>query len=305
MDMMTGSLTGTAELAQEMDRLLARRGHLAPLIEAFRPLLLVREQILSGLPWDSEVIPLRVDPLSFHDGIPLIGHCGLFSPADPGRELGLEVAAAIGSGFPKWEQDMKALAKALRDGRVDLFTLFSSAMPSDEEHLQALARKLRIAPAIFAFFLQMARRIVLARRARDAASLLARLAWRKGYCPVCGAFPMLSIVPERSGRLLHCSQCGHEWPFSWAICPWCERESPEEANYIFVTDDPEEKAFICDHCKRYLLSAKRLGSAMQDGDLLAIGMAHLDVILQLKGYSPMAACPWNIFDDPDEETPPC
>ena len=36
-------------------------------------------------------------------------------------------------------------------------------------------------------------------------------------------------------------------------------------------------------------------------DLIAMSLVHLDVILQEKGFSPMAVCEWNSFNGDDGE----
>jgi FdhE protein len=77
-------------------------------------------------------------------------------------------------------------------------------------------------------------------------------AWQKGECPFCGQKPALaSFAPDSGQRLLYCSLCRTQWPFSRQTCAFCgNRES--HFSYIFIEDDPARRADLCRACQRYL-----------------------------------------------------
>ncbi|OQX10576.1 MAG: hypothetical protein BWK76_20515 [Desulfobulbaceae bacterium A2] len=304
-------------LNQDIDRLMASKPYLQPLLDAFRPLILVRHRLLSA-PWEKSTeyplisamkilreneeanirsaLPCYLDPLRFSSGVPLLQQCQLFLPTDPWREIAQAVMDAIREGFPHCAQDMDALAACIAEGRMDLYDFFISSTSADGAQLSERAQDIPLAPASLALFFNVVARIVLSRRASDTARQIAPLSWSKGYCPVCGSFPMLSISRDKGQRWLQCAQCSHEWQYPWGKCPWCEHESPEEKEYFFVEGEAEEKGFSCEHCQKYLLSLRRpTGLLDEDNDIAAISLAHLDLILQKKGYRPMADCAWNVF----------
>jgi FdhE protein len=143
--------------------------------------------------------------------------------------------------------------------------------------------------------LRTAARIVLEKRSRHIE--WNGVNWEKGYCPVCGTFPTMAMIKEKiSERWLHCSQCGYEWKFSRVLCPYCEYEACKEMPFFFVEDKGRECAFACDQCKRYLITLTHVGDLnITDLDISAISLTHLDIIMQDKGFQPMASCEWNVF----------
>ena len=143
---------------------------------------------------------------------------------------------------------------------------------------------------------------MLAKKAWDMEAVLAPLSWKKGYCPVCGSFPHLAIIREKGQKWLQCSCCSHEWQFPRLACPYCEHEDPENTNYLFVEGKKEDTAFTCSKCSKYLVTSDHSGSlGRTNADLIALSLAHLDLILQEKGFEPMAECEWNTFEQPERE----
>ena len=126
--------------------------------------------------------------------------------------------------------------------------------------------------------------------------------WKKGYCPVCGSFPHLAIIREKGQKWLQCHDCSHEWQFPRLACPYCEHEDPENTNVLFVEGKKEDTAYTCSKCRKYLVTSARSGDFRQiPADLIAISLAHLDLILQEKGFMPMAGCEGNSLETPCEE----
>ena len=116
------------------------------------------------------------------------------------------------------------------------------------------------------------------------------------YCPVCGSFPHLAVIRDKGQRWLQCPQCSHEWSFPRMTCPYCEHEEPAGSSYLFVEGRKEEMAFTCERCQRYLVTIDKSGNLRwMNADLIAISLAHFDMLVQDKGFRPMAECEWNTF----------
>ena len=76
--------------------------------------------------------------------------------------------------------------------------------------------------------------------------------WQQGNCPNCGQKPALaSLAPESGQKLLYCSLCAVQWPFSRRACVFCGQEEPH-FSYVFVEDDPARRADLCQACRGYL-----------------------------------------------------
>lgn len=289
---MASTTTETEELAAKIDRLAAEKPHAASLLQAFGPLLLNQDRWLGNRRETTGTFP--VDPLKYQGGISLIQQCRLFLPEDPWEDAGGSVADAIGQGFPQFADDMQRLSQQIREKNWDCFTLCDSSHDSDQ--LAGTAQQLGIDPVSLQLFQRYLIKMMLTKKAQDLSEKLASLSWNKGYCPVCGSFPHLAIIREQGQRWLQCPTCSHQWPFSRLACPHCDYEDPHETNYFFIEGDKENTAFTCDKCLKYLLTSKQSGNLRQShADLIALSLVHLDLILQEKGFLPMAECEWNTF----------
>ena len=134
-------------------------------------------------------------------------------------------------------------------------------------------------------------------RRRNQPKLWERLTGKKAIAPSAAIFRPLRLIEEEGGkRFLHCSSCGHDWRFTRVVCPYCEKEAPQGMDYFYVENKTQESAFVCDKCKKYLVTLYRAGRLLaRDMDISAISLVHLDMIMQDKGYEPMSPCVWNVL----------
>ena len=284
----------TEDLEKQIEQLRTQQPHLDNLLNAFGPLLLEKNRWLSETAVDPRLQP--IDPLRFEEGIPLDRQHRLFLTTDPWGSAGWSVIKAIVEGFPHFGSDMKILLTLFTEGKYDCFSLFFTNTGEVDGQLTERAAELGISSTSLHLFLRVLNRFMLTKKARDMKAELAGHVWKKGYCPVCGSFPHLAILGENGQRLLQCPDCAHAWPFSRLVCPYCEHEDPQSTNIFFIEGQPQDTAFTCDKCRRYLLTVKRSASlGHTNADLIAISLTHLDLILQEKGYSPMTGCEWNGF----------
>jgi FdhE protein len=74
--------------------------------------------------------------------------------------------------------------------------------------------------------------------------------WSKGYCPVCGGRPNLALLEEKRGaRLLMCSRCASQWPYSRVGCPFCHSTAKQK---YYRSDDGLYRLYVCSNCQHYL-----------------------------------------------------
>lgn len=284
------------ELATELERLHAARPHLETLIKAFGPLMVEKTQWLADTAIDQPNID--IDEPRFAAGIALGQQTQLIAVDAPWGSAGWAVAKGIGEGFPKLRSDMEILLQRYTEKKYDFFGTFLATGDGDDAEVQCAkqAEIIGISPLSLHFFVRCLHRFMLAKRARDLQPALEGHKWSKGYCPVCGSLPMLAILGENGQRFLHCADCGHRWVFPRLTCPSCDHEDPENSNLLFIDECKEESAYFCDACRSYLLTANRSTAiAPYHPELVALSMVHLDLILQEKGYSPMARSEWNGF----------
>jgi len=285
------------ELAAEITWLKQERPYLDNLFTSFGPLLLLRQRW--GQNKREGEATITVDPLRYSGGMTVMQQCPDLLHDDRWHDVGLAVAGAIGSGFCELAGDMDYLTNRIRGG-LDCYALYRSAIDLKPEELGRKARETGIQELSLTVFLRCLGRLMLGIKAEEISAEIASLTWTKGYCPVCGSFPHLAIIRDKGQRWLQCPQCSHEWSFPRMTCPYCEHEEPEGASYLRVVGNKEEMAFICGRCQRYLITTDQSGKLCHTtGVLISISLAHFDMLVQDKGFRPMAECEWNTFATAD------
>ncbi len=292
---MNGETGRVARMEEAMEELAVRKPYSKDIFGAFKPILAARRRLIEKLAFGNVESP-QVDERGFRGGVPLIRQWNLFLPDDPWREIAEGLIPAILEGLPRLREDLDRVLVRLRGNEISPFASLQRYVDTGDDVVQEWAAACRVQTPAVRLFLDATAQIILEKRAGDLAPLVRDLPWEKGFCPICGAFPILAVIREKGQRWLHCSVCSHDWRFARIACPGCERGGERGVTYFYVEDEKDESVFVCEQCKRYILTVTRvdaLGDA--DPDAIAIGLVHLDVIMQEKGFQPLASCAWNRF----------
>jgi FdhE protein len=288
--------TETSVMNQILDRAIEQNPHSKELLKAFGPIIARQRQLVNSINLP-KLDYSSIDKVKLRAGVSVIEQINLFAPDDPLTEIALSLTEAVKEALPKLAGELDRLSDLIQKDKLCLADYFAT-QPGDENKTMARwGNDLKISPSNMSFLLSLIERVLLERRAREATAALGEFAWEKGYCPVCGEFPSIALIEEDGGkRFLYCSSCGQEWRYTRVICPYCEKEAPKEMDYFYVENKTQESAFVCDQCKKYLVTLYRAGRLhVRDMDISAIALVHMDMIMQDKGYEPMTACPWNIL----------
>jgi len=123
-----------------------------------------------------------------------------------------------------------------------------------------------------------------------AAAYLQNVDHNKGYCPVCGCPPAMSILDAEIGRRwLYCGFCRHQWPVQRIFCPTCENADGKQLQYFYADSEKEYRVDLCEKCRTYLKSvdARELSRPLF-APLEQVATLHLDLSAQEKGYQSTA-----------------
>ncbi|MCU0557904.1 MAG: formate dehydrogenase accessory protein FdhE [Desulfobacterales bacterium] len=183
-----------------------------------------------------------------------------------------------------------------------------------EEHLTSL-RESRPQPepagdrGSLAFFGSQVLSAVLQALAPLLAERTAAIQWDRGSCPICGALPSISFLSQAQPssseflvggggqRWLHCALCGHDWRVRRHLCAACGNDDSGRHIYFQVPEHVGERVDVCLCCHHYLpcIDQRETGT-LPHLDTLAVGVAHLDILAQEKGFHPTVRTPWNTFE---------
>jgi FdhE protein len=113
------------------------------------------------------------------------------------------------------------------------------------------------------------------------------LGWASGFCPICGAWPVLA---ERRGldrsRWLRCGGCGGGWEVEPLWCNYCgERDHRKLGSLVPEVPGDTPQVDTCENCRGYLKSVATL-QALQPFELLLqdLETVELDLVARERGY---------------------
>lgn len=270
--------------------------HLKEIVKAFGGVLVEQARWKAAVPDQECGEAVFPEPERFSKGVPVTGRDRLIHLGAMWQTAVERIFPAMAEGFPKIGDDLMRLRAAIQDGSFDPDLFLGASLGSKEDEAREMARKVGLEPGIIEFALVQAAKPVVEKRGEGLAALIKDLAWtwNRGYCPVCGAMPGLSLLREKEGqRWLRCGFCAAEWRFLRLSCPCCEGQVPDDQEIFFVEGRAQERIEVCRKCKKYIVGVDVRSSFERFiPEVAALALLHLDALAQQKGFSPMYASTW-------------
>ena len=185
-----------------------------------------------------------------------------------------------------WVRRLLTLALPAQARKIDGVALLEAALCHDDARIDALAASGGADPAALRVAGQMALLPLLQACAR-AFTADVPPAWWEGYCPVCGAWP---VVAEYTGlerkRQLRCGRCGVAWAIPLLRCVYCDETHHDHLGYLTPeAGEQTRKIEVCNSCKGYLKAVTTVRSlapwAILVDDLTTV---PLDIAALERGY---------------------
>lgn len=284
------------EIKKIFTQALEQNPQAGEILKVFEPII-IRQRQLTEMSSFRNLDCSQIDKAKLKAGVPVSRQINLFLPEESLKEIAIKLAPAVTEGMPQLAENIERIIGLIQKGKINPADYFKAPAEGENDIASGWAENLKVSSSNALFLMALVSRVVLEQKAIEIKAALGEIEWDKGYCPICGSLPSIALIEEKGGRrFLHCSSCGHDWRFTRVICPACESESPEGMDYFYIENKVHEAAFICDKCKKYLVTLYRVGDLLaRDMDVSAISLIHLDMIMQKKGYEPMATCLWNVL----------
>lgn len=278
---------------------IAQNEHLADIVQAFRQALVEQARWRVELP-DMER-PQTPDLAGFTRGIPLAGREQLIRLGTLWLQAADRLIPALAAGFPKISEKLLKIHEAIKAGAFSADGFMDAVHQGRDQDARDMAAKLGLEPELLLFVLVRIARPVVEKRAQ-AYQTCSWEQWNRGYCPVCGSYPELSILREKEGqRWLRCSFCSSQWRFYRSVCPFCDAGEPGHGEMLYVEGCRHEYVEICNHCRTYLMGidTRKLVDEIVP-EVMDIRLMHLDAIAREKGFLPMRNMGWKVKEEMSE-----
>jgi FdhE protein len=285
----------TSNIHEIIMRAVEQNPQNSEILKAFEPIIAGQRQ-LAAKSFLQRMDCSLIDKEKLKAGVPVSRQTNLFLPEESWKEIAVSMASAVKEGMPQLAENIDKISGLIKEGKINPKDYFKVSADGENKATDGWA-DLKISPSNASFLMILVSRIALEQRAKEVTAALGEFDWEKGYCPICGSFPSIALIEEEGGkRFLHCSSCGHDWRFTRVFCPYCENDAKQGMDYFYIEKKTQESAFVCDKCKKYLVTIYRAGSLfVRDMDIAAISLIHMDMIMQEEGYEPMTYCVWNLL----------
>ncbi len=287
-------------IKKALDTLAKNRPELETIVNAFGPLLIAKAEFKENNALFEEVTldSARFDPETFRKGHPLFATMGLMNFHEALPLAAKSILPAMNTAFKGIRENLEKIEKGISTHRFDTKACIFGFMEDHQETLEKEAQKVDASVDIFRFVLGQLAKPFMEMQAVLFAPVAQGHQWLYGYCPICGSYAAIAgLVGEGGKRWLQCATCAHEWRFNRHTCPRCGDKKHDNHEYFFDENGPAkagERVDLCKACHTYLLT-KDLRQLIDPAkmEVVALGMVPLDILAQEKGFSPVAATPWN------------
>jgi FdhE protein len=185
------------------------------------------------------------------------------------------------------------LPRATSADVAHLVALFEAALEQDAVRLRAAAPGVGADAEALAAVAALLPGPLLAACAAEAGQA-ATQGWPHGYCPVCGAWPVLAEARglERARRL-RCGRCAADWSSPWLRCVYCGAEEHAALRSLVLVDGGATPHLVpaaasvdaCTACRSYLKTVTTLVPTPADElGLVDLATVELDVVALDQDY---------------------
>jgi FdhE protein len=288
---------GLSKEIKRLERAFERIEQDAPLmkcaVNAFKEIMISRIILKARLSPDRPNIPIpQPDDSRFSEGHPWLDEETITSLVDPWGETVESTMVPLMNAFPKIAGEVVRLREAFGAGELDLKYCIGTLVEGWENGIVEIASSLGFQAIVLKFILGQILKPFVEKRTETLRPVVEKFPWHRGYCPICGAFPEISFLQgEGAQRWLRCSLCGYHWKFDRRACPCCG-EINESKQFICADGLEHEWVELCPDCHRYIVGIDLRKQTEVTADVAAIGMVHLDIFAQRRGFLPTAECAW-------------
>ncbi|MBC8198578.1 MAG: formate dehydrogenase accessory protein FdhE [Desulfobacteraceae bacterium] len=231
---------------------------------------------------------LHIDPIQIseemlsikaEENFPLINMSEFAIDAKEAGNLLIRICDIVKKAGGDMVSTNQTVLKAIEAGKFDQKELFASLLNEDDAFFENTAKELEIEKKALAFIAYNSLKPSLSMCAEQLSAYLDKdKPWGKGYCPICGSSPGLSMFQGEGERFLICGFCWHKWASNRIFCPFCDNTDTKTLNYFFSEDEKEYRVDLCDGCKKYIKTVDtRKAERIIYPPLEQVATLHLDI----------------------------
>lgn len=192
---------------------------------------------------------------------------------------------------PHMADQIRRIEETLHNKKIDLKELLKGELK--DQKFEQIADEFGWDKEVFLFLIQSSTKPSIEAGMEQLRSELDPETWTKGYCPICGSLPQLSLLRDEVGkRYLLCSFCGYQWRTDRLFCPFCGNKEQESLHYFYGEGEEAYRIDVCEKCHQYIKTIDLRKIEDADPTLEDLATLHLDILASQKGYKRPVPNPW-------------
>ncbi|MDI6764269.1 MAG: formate dehydrogenase accessory protein FdhE [Thermodesulfobacteriota bacterium] len=192
---------------------------------------------------------------------------------------------------PRMAEQVEKIEEGIDNKKMDLNKALTGGF--EEGKIEKIAKEFGLDKTVLLFLIQESIRPSIEAGTKKLLNELNAEAWLKGYCPICGSLPSLSLLKDAEGkRFLLCSFCGYQWRVDRFFCAFCGNKEQDSLHYFCGEGEETHRIDTCDKCHQYIKTIDARNIEIIDPVLEDLATLHLDLLATQKGYRRPAPSPW-------------
>jgi FdhE protein len=263
------------------------------LFDMYADIFIAQEESKPSIQLKEFSIPEALLAIKRNEKFPLVEASQFAVDADAFEALFKRISAIFMRAGAEFSETAKALAALIEGGKISVNDLREASIKENSPLTDKLADEPGVNGAVAGHLLYYSAQPSFTMFAQQLSGYLSNEEpWDKGYCPVCGSVPEISLFEENGKRLLMCSFCEHTWESKRIYCPYCENTDHETLRYFTIDDTEEYRVDVCERCRTYIKTIDlRKMSRTVYLPFECVSTPYIDLKFQDMGYSSGQAAP--------------
>lgn len=271
------------KLKEQISRLKEQRPAYKEILNFYEKIVEEQERVRPSI----NITPLKIKDdlkaLQMKEGFPLLNKEDF--PLDLASSIELfQSLCQIGKeATSMMREDVQKIEDTIKDGKLYLDELLRKH--SNPDYQNKIIEEMKFNRMILNYLIHMSIQPSIHANVEKLKGHVDLKNWLKGYCPICGSYPQMSLLKGEGQRFYLCSFCGFEWPGERLKCPFCENKDHESLHYFYEEGKEICRVDVCDKCKQYIKTVdSRKIDYEPDLNLEDIATIHLDILASEKGF---------------------
>ena len=241
------------EIIQAVKDIKKIKPDFGPMLDLYQEIFIAQEDSMNRISLSEFSIPEDVLSVKLKEGFPLLDIPQFRIDSKESGKLFNELCGILTESSNELTEAVKRITELCDNKKTDPETLFSAFIHEDESFFDNMEQEHDIDKAVLGFIVYNSLKPSLTMFSKKMSGYLDNESvWEKGYCPVCGSLPELSVFEDNGKRSLICGFCGHKWLSKRIYCPFCENTDHESLQYFDIEGEEEYRVDVCDKCKKYI-----------------------------------------------------